>query len=472
MAYQFQSQGLRTLQQSGYTPPSNIASMFPSYIQADPNGNIKVPVKTQGTAPMVPITPTKDTTTFGGTAALPTQYDSTGKETGFVYGETPKSDVGILTQEQINPAPVSSQPFTVSTEGVTSNALGGGTTYSDLLAKRQQLEAQAQEALTNQLMTQYQGLAGVENARYSSSLEDVGLGRAGIAERQATLKNLAASVPAQVATKQLEYSQKDIENKLASTPNLQSVSTAADGSVIGVQLDPTTGLTKTINFGNPLMGTYGNTTGGSGTGLGNTPSMTGIPQIVQTYTQTTSDGIPYINMSKVAQANQNVVKLLAAQYGIPALEDEDVTKVRSIDVTSQNLDQMGKTADSILSSGLFGRIKGLTANKIEAMAQTNPEISSFQTYRDAAINAIQALAGGSGSGFRLNQSEIEVASSNLPIITDNKETAQMKLGIVKSFLNKWKNQMLPNQQSNTQAPGQTQPSVSGGTTGNPTTGWF
>jgi hypothetical protein len=169
------------------------------------------------------------------------------------------------------------------------------------------------------------------------------------------------------------------------------------------------------------------------------------PAQIQPAVETLSDGTPYLNQEKIPSNFQAMAQLYASRSGIPILTADEVTKARSIDITTQNLNQISQTIPQILSSGFGGRLQGLIGNQLQDFLQTNPTIASFNTYRDTAINAIQALAGGSGSGFRLNQSEIDTATSNLPQITDNLETAQNKLAVVQSFVNKWKNELLPNQ---------------------------
>jgi hypothetical protein len=173
------------------------------------------------------------------------------------------------------------------------------------------------------------------------------------------------------------------------------------------------------------------------------------PAQLQPALATLSDGTPFINQDKIPSQFQALAQLYSSQTGIPILTGDEVTKARSIDITTQNLQQIANTIPQILGSGLGGRIQGVIGNNLQALFQTNPTIASFQTYRDTAINAIQALAGGSGSGFRLNQAEIDTATSNLPTITDNLETAQNKLAVVQSFVNKWKNELLQNQSSPT-----------------------
>lgn len=190
-------------------------------------------------------------------------------------------------------------------------------------------------------------------------------------------------------------------------------------------------------------------TGGMSGTPQNTGGIGGLPAAVQPYVIQSSDGSSYINADKVPQGQLDFIKQQAAQAGVPFLSTEDVGKLRNIQVTNSNLDQLQGEISNILGSGLSGRIIGGATNTIKSLLQTDPNIAAFKVYRDTAINTIQALAGGSGSGFRLNQTEVDTATSNLPEITDNIETADTKLNLLRGFLSKWQNQLLTGNPVNT-----------------------
>jgi len=170
----------------------------------------------------------------------------------------------------------------------------------------------------------------------------------------------------------------------------------------------------------------------------NTVNIAGLPVQVSY----TADGKGYINSDKVDDKILPYVKSAAPTMGLQVLTSDDVSKLRNIDVTTQNLQQLSGTINDILQPGLFGRTFGALSNTIQNITQSNPRIAAFKVYRDTAINTIQALAGGSGQGFRLNQGEIETATSNLPELGDNRETAQQKLSLLNGFLDKWKTEIL------------------------------
>lgn len=168
----------------------------------------------------------------------------------------------------------------------------------------------------------------------------------------------------------------------------------------------------------------------------------GLPPSVQPYVIQGADGAQYINEDKVPTAQRDFVKQQAAMNGVPYLTGEDISKFRNIEVTSSNLDSLQSVVQKVNSPGLAGRTFGAGLNTLESIFQTNQDISSFGLWRDTAINTIQALAGGSGSGFRLNQAEIDTATSNLPTIRDNLETANNKINLLRGFLGKWKSELL------------------------------
>lgn len=180
-----------------------------------------------------------------------------------------------------------------------------------------------------------------------------------------------------------------------------------------------------------------------------TAQQQNISPIVQKYINPQGvqgvDGTAYIDESKVSQPELSAVKTLAAREGVPILNETDVSKIKSIDVTKQNLSQMQSTITNILGSGVIGRIGSSIKNIYGSLSQSNPDIASFNNYRTTAINALQGLGAGSG-GARITVGEIQAATDNLPLITDNIETANKKLEIVNGFLDRWVKEIIPTAQ--------------------------
>lgn len=189
--------------------------------------------------------------------------------------------------------------------------------------------------------------------------------------------------------------------------------------------------------------------GGSATGLpGFNTQGNGQPNIApqyQSYVTQTTGGTSYVGQDKLSNLTPYQQQEAARQYaaaGISVLNADDTSKIRNIDVTKQNLEQMGSVVQNLLGNGSVGRIGSSIANIFASVTQSNPQVAAFNGYRTVAINTLQALGAGSG-GARITASEIKTATDNLPTITDSIQTAQAKLGIVNGYLDKWTNQLLP-----------------------------
>jgi hypothetical protein len=171
-----------------------------------------------------------------------------------------------------------------------------------------------------------------------------------------------------------------------------------------------------------------------------------LPPLVQKYTESLSSvqGSEYINSDRIPSAQADAIKIQAAGSKVPVLTGAEVGGLKSIDVIFQNLADLSNLSNQLLSSGLAGRLQGLTGNQLTAAMQTDPRFANFQLARDTAIKTVQALAGGAGSGLRLNLGEIETAAANLPNITDNLGYATEKISGLKRLLTNQLSETLPN----------------------------
>lgn len=331
--------------------------------------------------------------------------------------------------------------------------------------QRDQLEQQYQQQYQTYLQSQanYQNLVNTDKqnatmAGFSGDTTGYGQGAQGLAQRTNAMTETAASsalnnagVPLQATQNELGYANTNLSNfynaaglQLQQSPQFsgQTVNQST-GDIYGFLRDPVTGAVTTQVMGNVYNGNYGNTSGGSG--YNSTGGQSQVSPLVQPYITQSIGGQSYVDSDRIPANQADAIKIQAAQAGIPVLTTDEVAKVRAIDQTSQNLTNIGNTIQSILKPGILGRGLDALENPIKDFLQTDTNISSFDSYRTAAINAIQALAGGSGSGFRLNQSEIDTATANLPTITDNLETANAKLAKMQTYLSQWTGQLFPNQ---------------------------
>lgn len=188
---------------------------------------------------------------------------------------------------------------------------------------------------------------------------------------------------------------------------------------------PTTGATGT-NSTSPIGGQFSPTA---------TSKIQQLPQSMQSYVDAGPQGVAYINNDRVPAALQTAVQTMASRAGIPYLQGDDVNAIKSIGVVYQSIKSMQDLVSTNLHPGLLGRGEDIFNNGLNNLFQGSPDLTKFTSYRDTAIKAVQALAGGAGSGLRINGAEIEANVNNLPITTDNSETAQAKLSQLSTFLN-------------------------------------
>lgn len=155
-----------------------------------------------------------------------------------------------------------------------------------------------------------------------------------------------------------------------------------------------------------------------------------LPAAYQNYVDAGPLGVAYVNDDRVPAAVKPGLQTLASRAGIPYVQPGDVNALKSIEAVLGNLDSMQALADANLGSGVTGHIIGSTLGKASEMLQTpwGIKLGLFDNYRDTAIKAVQALAGGAGSGLRINGAEIAANTQNLPTATDSQENsvAQIK----------------------------------------------
>jgi hypothetical protein len=127
----------------------------------------------------------------------------------------------------------------------------------------------------------------------------------------------------------------------------------------------------------------------------------------------------------------------AAQNGVMPLDAKHVSALQGVDRAASAARDMLSDVDTLLSpqkgaggleSGLNKLTSGLS-NKAGALVGTNPTAEAWNTNRIPAIQQLIALAGGQGSGLRINQAEIKNAVENdIPTLFNTREEAQRKIG--------------------------------------------
>lgn len=150
--------------------------------------------------------------------------------------------------------------------------------------------------------------------------------------------------------------------------------------------------------------------------------------------RTTSGGIKWLDMSDLGVKGAPGAIKYATDNGMLALSKEGKAKVADVETARRNIKLMQSSMDFLPGSPAQRAVQG-PINKLKSMAQTAPQIAAFNTYRTAAIQQLKALAGGVGSGLRINQAEIEQALKNdIPRITDTYDVANQKLQNIQDLL--------------------------------------
>lgn len=154
-----------------------------------------------------------------------------------------------------------------------------------------------------------------------------------------------------------------------------------------------------------------------------------LPQSMQQYADAGPLGVAFINADKVPDALKQSVQTLSARAGIPYVQAADAGAVKSIQTVLNNLDSMQTLAKNNLASGVWGHAKDSILGALNQWTQTEwgRNLGLFDNYRDTAIKAVQALAGGAGSGLRINAGEIMANVQNLPKSSDNLENATAQI---------------------------------------------
>jgi hypothetical protein len=172
------------------------------------------------------------------------------------------------------------------------------------------------------------------------------------------------------------------------------------------------------------------------------PKIAQLPQQFQGYVSAGPLGAAFIDGGLVPPTLVSQVSTAAQNAGIKYLQATDAAAIRSMSSIFQNLSLMKQFANTALSSGLPGRIAGLTLNQAAAYLQTGPSVpdpitgkptpigvvlQNFNQFKDAAGRAVTALSGGLGSGLRMSMPILENAVGNLPTSADSLEGALGKI---------------------------------------------
>lgn len=161
-----------------------------------------------------------------------------------------------------------------------------------------------------------------------------------------------------------------------------------------------------------------------------------LPQWMQSYVDAGPKGVAYINDDRVPALQKAAIQNFAAKAGVPYLQAADASAIKSIGVVYQSMESMKNLANTVLSSGWTGKLEDSILGPAAKFVGTDwgNNLLRFDAYRDTAIKAVQALAGGAGSGLRINGAEIMANVNALPTSGDSAESANTKLAEITKII--------------------------------------
>jgi hypothetical protein len=161
-----------------------------------------------------------------------------------------------------------------------------------------------------------------------------------------------------------------------------------------------------------------------------------------TLTKTTRAGNKFLDLTNVPTPKD---KKAAMQYakdnGLTAVDKNESTQLKTAEEVYAGLDRVEGMLSSVLPHQTGHKVRDFltrqargATNAASRIAQSNSTPAAFASTMPLAIRSLQAVAAGPGSGFRLNQAEINMIQRRWPQLNDNIETAQAKLQWERWFL--------------------------------------
>jgi hypothetical protein len=124
----------------------------------------------------------------------------------------------------------------------------------------------------------------------------------------------------------------------------------------------------------------------------------------------------------------------AAANGLKVVDKGNADRLLNAEEVYRSLDNIESLMPGLLAANPAERLTKGPANIAASLTQSNSDAAAFRNTQIVGIRVIQALAAGQGSGFRLNQAEINAINSRWPKLTDDIETATKKLEWERVFL--------------------------------------
>lgn len=168
-----------------------------------------------------------------------------------------------------------------------------------------------------------------------------------------------------------------------------------------------------------------------------------LPPQLQSSVNYLPDGTPFFDGNRLADTTQiKLAQTYQSKTGIPYIDKGNAEKLNSIATTQKNLQDFQTLADNTLGSGILGKATNWASLSLQSLFG-GTTLNNFNSFRTAAVNAMQSLGSNAGGSFRLTQSEINTAVNNLPTINDSKQQADSKITALGKQLNNWLTQIIP-----------------------------
>jgi hypothetical protein len=150
---------------------------------------------------------------------------------------------------------------------------------------------------------------------------------------------------------------------------------------------------------------------------------------------TTGSGKQFLDLTNVGVKEMADARNWAKANGVPAVSKNGADHLRRIQTARDNIDTMLAQAESILPGTPEERAAKYGNRKMSQILQTNEARAAWNTWRISAIQQLTALAGGMGSGLRINQAEIQQAIANdIPTLNDTYAVALRKANNIRTML--------------------------------------
>lgn len=124
----------------------------------------------------------------------------------------------------------------------------------------------------------------------------------------------------------------------------------------------------------------------------------------------------------------------AQANGVHVVDKNNADRLLAADEVYRSMDDMEALMDRILPNTWQERATIGAMNHVKAATQQDSDAAAFKNTQVLGIRTIQALAAGAGSGFRLNQAEVNLINQRWPHLDDTKEVGKKKLEWERRFL--------------------------------------